>query len=68
MIQLFKKKMRKILNKELLAMNNKDEITDGLNARLGSIWGQPARIYGLAKLHKQDTPLRPVLFLPGSFY
>ena len=33
-----------------------------------STGGQPARFYGLAKVHKEDTPLRPVLSLPGSSY
>ena len=30
--------------------------------------GQPARLYGLAKVHKAETPLRPVLSVPGSSY
>ena len=29
---------------------------------------QPARLYGLAKVHKDNMPLRPVLSLPGSCY
>ena len=29
---------------------------------------QPARLYGLAKVHKQVTPLRPVISLPSSSY
>ena len=29
---------------------------------------QPARLYGLAKVHKQGTILRPVPSLPGSSY
>ena len=33
-----------------------------------STGGQPARLYGLAKVHKVNTPLRPVRFLPGSSY
>ena len=36
--------------------------------RLRSTGAQPARLYGLAKVHKQGTPLRPVLSLPGSSY
>ena len=27
-----------------------------------------ARLYGLAKVHKKNTPLRPVLSMPGSAY
>ena len=33
-----------------------------------STGGQLARLYGLAKVHKVKTPLRPVLFLAGSSY
>ena len=29
---------------------------------------QPARLYGLAKVHKKDIPMRPVLSMPGSTY
>ena len=29
---------------------------------------QPARLYGLAKVHKKVTPTRPVLSMPGSSY
>ena len=32
------------------------------------IGSQPARLYGLAKVHKKDTPIRPVLSMPGSAY
>ena len=33
-----------------------------------SAGGQPTCLYGLAKVHKAETPLRPVLSLPGSLY
>ena len=33
-----------------------------------STGGQPARLFGLAKVHKVNTPLRPVLSSPGSSY
>ena len=29
---------------------------------------QAPRLYGLAKIHKEDTPMRPVLSMPGSAY
>ena len=35
---------------------------------LRSTGAQPARIYGLAKLHKYGFPLRPVLSIPGSSF
>ena len=55
-------------NKKLLAMNKKDEISDQVYSKLRSREGQPARLYGLAKVHMAETPLRPVLSLPGSSY
>ena len=61
-------KTEKDLNIELLDMKKKDEIREALYTRLRSTGAQPGRLYGLAKVHKQGTPLRPVLFLPGSSY
>ena len=61
-------RIEKDIKKELLAMKNKDEISEALYTRLRSTGAQPARLYGLAKVHKQGTPLRPVLSLPGSSY
>ena len=49
-------------------MNKRDEITDGVHARLRSNGGQPAQLHGLAKVHKKDTRLRTVLFPPVSSY
>ena len=49
-------------------MRKKDEISENLYTRMRSTGGQPARIYGLAKMHKVNTPLRTVLSLPGSSY
>ncbi|XP_063728136.1 uncharacterized protein LOC134855525 [Symsagittifera roscoffensis] len=61
-------KIEKEINKELLAMKKKDEIDEAVYSRLRSTGGQPARLYGLAKVHKKGTPLRTVLSLPGSSY
>ena len=49
-------KIEKELNKELLAMNKRDEISDQLYSKMRSTGGQPARLYGLAKVHKDETP------------
>ena len=43
-------------------------ITEQLYKKLKPIGSQPPRLYGLAKVHKKDTPLRPVLSMPGSAY
>ena len=61
-------KIDKNINKELLAMKEKDEIIEALYTRLKSTVAQPARLYGLAEIHKQGKPLRQVLSLPGSSY
>ena len=60
------KKLKKNLNKELLALKKKVEITDGLFPRLRSTGGQPARLYEFAKVHEKDTPLGAVLSLSLS--
>ncbi|XP_063729576.1 uncharacterized protein LOC134857129 [Symsagittifera roscoffensis] len=61
-------KIERDINKELLAMRKKDEISESLYTRMRSTGGQRARLYGLAKVHKVNTPLRPVLSLPASSY
>ena len=35
---------------------------------LKPVGSQPPRLYGLAKVHKNDVPMRPVLSMPGSAY
>ena len=35
---------------------------------LKPVGSKPARMYGLAKVHKQDTPLRPIVSMPGTSY
>ena len=61
-------KIGRDINKELLAMRKKDEVSESLYTRMRSTGGQPARLYGMPKVHKTNTPLRPVLSLPGSSY
>ena len=61
-------KIEKDISKELLAMKKKVRISEALYTRFRSTGAQPARLYGLAKVHKQGTPLRTVLSLPGSSY
>ena len=49
-------------------MKKIDKISEALYTRLGSTGVQPARLYGLAKVHKEGTPHRAVLSLRGSSY
>ena len=59
-------KVEKVINKELLAMPKKDKISEILYNKLRSKGEQSAQLYGLAKVHKVDTPFIPLLSLPGS--
>ena len=53
----------------LLKMLRDDgKISNLLYDKLKPIGSQPPRIYGLAKIHKVDVPLRPILSMPGSVY
>ena len=49
-------------------MHTQGEIGDELLTKLLSKGRQPARMYGLAKVHKRVIPLRPVLSMAGSPY
>ena len=55
-------------NRTLKQLADSEKIPMSLCQRLCSTGAQPARLYGLAKVHKEATPLRPVLSLPGSCY
>ena len=49
-------------------MMKKGKISEILYKELFSSGGAPPRLYGLAKTHKDGTPLRPVLSMCGSAY
>ena len=49
-------------------MKDDKRISDTLYEKLRPVGSQPARLYGLAKVHKDNTPMRPVLSMPGSAY
>ena len=48
-------------------MKKKDEISEALYMRLRQTGAQPARLYGLAKVHKQGTPRALFQFPPFDF-
>ena len=52
----------------LKTLKDDGHIDDILYHKLKPRGRQPARLYGLAKVHKTTTPLRPVLSMPGSSY
>ena len=57
-------KVQKLLS-DLL---KEDKISKVLHDKMRPRGSQPPRLYGLAKVHKTATPLRPVLSMPGSAY
>ena len=52
----------------LKALKEEGKIDEELYQTLRPRGSQPARLYGLAKVHKKSTPVRPVLSMPGSAY
>ena len=56
------------MNKSLKSLLKNGEIDGDLFKKLKCTGSQPARLYGWAKVHKVNSPLRPVLSLPGSAY
>ena len=56
------------INGELDSLVEEGEITEELCEKLKTKGAQPARLYGLGKVHKTTIPLRPVLSMPGSPY
>ena len=56
------------VNEILTNLLKNKKIDKSLFDKLQPSGSQPARLYGLAKVHKQDMPVRPVLSMPGSVY
>ena len=57
---------------DIIVMKNEKELQGKIPVTvyedLRSTGAQPAKLYGLAKVHKKETSLRPVLSIPGSCY
>ena len=54
--------------KTLEQLRDEGKIDESLFNKLKPVGSQPARLYGLAKVHKTAIPTRPVLSMPGSAY
>ena len=52
----------------LTALKRDGKITTQLYDQLKPRGSQAPRLYGLAKVHKDNTPLRPIVSMPGSAY
>ena len=55
-------------NRRIKRLSEEDQITSSVYSALRSTGALPARLHGLAKVHKNGIPLRPVVSLPGSCY
>ena len=49
-------------------MMKRGDISKEFYQKVRPVGSQPARLYGLAKVHKKESPLRPILSLPDSQY
>ena len=54
------------INTVLEELNEHGKIDEKLLKSIKSVGGQLPRLYGLAKVHKENIRVRPVLSLPGS--
>ncbi|XP_075241736.1 uncharacterized protein LOC142336708 [Convolutriloba macropyga] len=61
-------KTEKLINSSLHQLMKQEKISEKIYHRLRTTGSQPVRLYGLAKVHKNDTLLRPVLSILGSSY
>lgn len=50
----------------LRKLKDQSKISDSLFDNLKTTDSQAPRLYGLAKVHKENVPLHPVLSMPGS--
>ena len=49
-------------------LKKENKISNELYEELKPVGSQPPRLYGLAKVHKPEMPLRPIVSMPGSAY
>ena len=56
------------INTVLEELNERGKIDEKFLKSIKSIGGQLPRLYGLAKVHKENIPVRPVFSMPGSLY
>ena len=58
----------KLINSSLHQLMKQGKVSEKIYHRLRTTGSQPARLYGLAKVHRIATPVRLVLSIPGSSY
>ena len=55
------------INTVLEELNEHGKIDEKLLKSIKSVGGQLPRLYGLAKVHKENIPVRPVLSMPDHY-
>ena len=55
------------LSEKLLTLNRNGHISEAVYNKISPRHKQPPRIYGLPKIHKANTPLRPIVSLVNTF-
>ena len=61
-------KIEEEFNRSLKLLKDANKSTAEFDEKSRSCGAQPARLCSLAKVHKQGSPLRPILSFPGSCY
>ena len=56
------------INEALESLVETGVLNENLSNEMKSKGGQLPKFYGLAKVHKESVPVRPVLSMPGSPY
>ena len=56
------------INKILLGLNKEGKLSDDTFKALKIRGGQFPKVYGLAKVHKEGVPVRPIVSMSGSVY
>ena len=59
-------RLQKIVSDEVELLRSGPHLTDGEAYRLKNSGSYVPRLYGVAKVHKQECPLRPILSMVGS--
>ena len=56
------------INSAIKSLEKAGKINETFASYLTSKGAKPARLYGLAKIHKENIPLRPVVSMSGCSY
>lgn len=61
-------KEEELITEKLKQLKKENKISEGIFNKMKPLGSQPQWSYGLAKVHKKDCPMRPVVSMQGSPY